>query len=358
MSIYFDGTFDFPPKPQPVVQPGEFIFSAMHMDHGHLIGMVWGLVEAGGTLKSFYDPDPEHQATFLRSFPHAHIAQSEEEILSDPEVQMVAAAAVTCERAPLGIRVMRAGKDYFTAKAPLTTLQQLEDVRACIRETGRKYQCFYSERLGSASATFADWLIQRGAIGKVIHMDGLAPHKLSPQDRPDWFFSKEQSGGLLCDLGSHQMEQFLHFAGETDAEIIYSRTGNYANPDHPEFDDFADCMISGKNGATFYFRLDWFTPDGVRGSGDRRIFIVGTRGSIELRNAIDPALREKTSNVLILLDEHGEHRYDVSDQVRTPYFGQLILDTLHRTETAMTQEHCLKAAELCVKASQNARRVI
>lgn len=358
MSIYFEEDFDFPPKPQVAIAPGEMVFSAMYLDHGHLIGMVWGLLEAGATLKAFYDPDPAHQQTFLRSFPHAHIAQSEEEILADPEVQLVAAAAVTCKRAALGIRVMRAGKDYFTAKAPMTTLQQVEDVRACCRETGRKYQCFYSERLGSASATFADWLIQRGAIGRVIHMNGLAPHKLSPQARPAWFFSKEQSGGLLCDLGSHQMEQFLHFTGETDADVVYSRTGNYANPDHPDFEDFGDCMLTGKNGATFYFRLDWFTPDGVRGSGDRRIFIVGTKGSIELRSAIDPALREKTSNVLILLDERGEHRYDVSGKVTPPYFHQLIQDTLHRTDTTMTQEHCLKAAELSIRASQNALRVV
>lgn len=358
MSVYMDEAYDFPPKPQPVVQPGEFRFSAMHMDHNHLIGMVWGLLEAGGTLKSFYDPDSAHQEAFLRSFPQAHIAQSEEEILRDPEVQMVAAAAVTCERAALGIRVMRAGKDYFTAKAPLTTLQQLEDVRACIRETGRRYQCFYSERVASESAIFADWLIRSGAIGQVIHMEGMAPHRLNPQSRPDWFFSKEKSGGLLCDIGSHQMEQYLHFSGETDAEVVYSRTGNYANPDHPDFEDFGDCMITGQNGTTFYCRLDWFTPDGVRAFGDCRVFIVGTRGSIEIRKTLDPALCEKTSNVVILLDGQGEHRYHVEGKIGTPYFGQLILDTIHRTETAMTQAHCLKAAELCVKASQNARRVV
>lgn len=35
-----------------------------------------------------------------------------------------------------------------------------------------------------------------------------------------------------------------------------------------------------------------------------------------------------------------------------PFFGQLILDCLNRTEHAMTQEHAFKAAELCVQAQR------
>lgn len=44
----------------------------------------------------------------------------------------------------------------------------------------------------------------------------------------------------------------------------------------------------------------------------------------------------------------------MSGQVGFPFFGQLILDCLHRTENAMTQAHCFKAAELCVKAQMQA----
>lgn len=357
MAVFIHDDYPFPPKPGKVVQPGEFVFSAMHFDHAHLIGMTWGLVLAGGTVKSFYDPDPAKCEQFLRSFPHAHIAASEEEILNDPEVKLVVAAAVTCERADLGIRVMQSGKDYLTAKAPLTTLEQLERVKACCAETGRKYVCNYSERLDTESCIFAGQLIRQGAIGKVIHMEGTGPHKLNPPSRPDWFWSKEKSGGLLCDLGSHQVDAYLFLAGETDAEITWSRSGNYANPDHPDFEDFGDCMITGKNGSTFYFRVDWFTPDGVRSFGDCRTFIVGTEGSIELRKTIDPAVPEKTRDVVILLNKEGEHRYDVNEKIGSPFYGQLILDCLNRTDIALPQEECFKAAELCVRASWEAKRI-
>jgi hypothetical protein len=40
-----------------------------------------------------------------------------------------------------------------------------------------------------------------------------------------------------------------------------------------------------------------------------------------------------------------------------PFFGQLILDCLNRTEHAMTQEHAFLAAELCLQAQQKAVRI-
>ena len=112
-------------KPRPVVGPGEFVFSAMALDHGHIYGMCNGLIEAGATLKYVYDPDPNKVARFLKAFPQAIPAQSKQEVLSDQDTRLVAAAAITNLRCPLGLEVMEAGKDYFTDKAPLTTLAQL-----------------------------------------------------------------------------------------------------------------------------------------------------------------------------------------------------------------------------------------
>ena len=37
-------------RPNPVVKPGEFVFAAVGLDHGHIGGMCNGLIEAGGTL--------------------------------------------------------------------------------------------------------------------------------------------------------------------------------------------------------------------------------------------------------------------------------------------------------------------
>lgn len=258
-------------KPQPVVGSGEFVIAAVALDHGHIYGMCNGLTEAGATLKWVYDPDPEKVKAFLRAFPQAQPAESEEQILQDPEVKLVCGAAVTSLRCALGLRVMDAGKDYFTDKAPFTTLEQIEAAREKIRKTGRKYMVYYSERIHVEAAVYAGWLIEQGAIGTPIHVDGFGPHRIgNPHSRPDWFFEKEKYGGILCDIGSHQIEQFLFYCNEKDAKIQYSQVGNYAHPDYPELEDFGEAVLLGANGGTQHFRVDWFTPDGLSTWGGRK----------------------------------------------------------------------------------------
>lgn len=342
---------NYAPKgiPAPVVKEGEFIFAAIGLDHGHIYGMTNGLLDAGATLKWVYDPDPVKMQAFHDKYPQVQMAESEEQVLADPDVKLVAGACVTSERAALGVRVMRAGKDYFTDKAPLTSLEQLAMVKNVVAETGRKYAVSYSERLQVEAAVYAGELIKAGAIGKVVQVLGMGPHRLNPSSRPAWFFEKEKYGGILCDIGSHQIEQFLFYTGAKDATIVNAKIANYAHPEYPELDDFGDATLVGDNGATGYFRVDWFTPEGLCTWGDGRTFILGTDGYIELRKYVDVA-RSTEENHVYWVNQDGEHYENVTGKVGFPYFGQLILDCINRTENAMTQEHAFKAAELCVKA--------
>ena len=340
-------------KPAPVVRPGEFVFSVVGLDHNHIYGMTNGLLEAGATLRYVYDPDPEKVAVYRRTFPQAQVADSEDQILSDKETRLVAGACVTSERAALGIRVMKAGKDYFTDKAPLTALEQLADVKKAIAETGRKYGVYFSERLHVEAAVYAGQLIQAGAIGRVVQVIGMGPHRLSASSRPAWFFEKEKYGGILCDIGSHQIEQFLFYTGAENARVVHAKIANYNHPEYPELDDFGDATLVADNGATGYFRVDWFTPDGLSTWGDGRIFLLGTEGYLELRKYVDVARSPEENNVY-WVDGKGEHYVNVTGKVGFPFFGEWILDCINRTENAMTQEHILKAAELCVRAQMQA----
>ncbi len=336
-------------KPNPVVEEGEFNFAAVCLDHGHIFGQCNGLVEAGATLSKVWDKDPEKVANFQKSFPQVTVASSLEEILEDDSIQLIAAAAIPNERGPLGCRVMEHGKDYFTDKCPFTDLEQLEQARQVCEATQKKYMVYYSERLHVESSVFAGELIEQGAIGKVVQVIGLGPHRLNAPSRPDWFFNKEQYGGIITDIGSHQIDQFLFYTGASDAKIMHAAIGNYDNPDYPELEDFGQWTLVGDNGAVGYHRVDWFTPDGLSSWGDGRLFLLGTEGYIEVRKYLDVA-NDKSGNHVYLVNNEGEHHLHVDGQVGYPYFGQLIKDCLDRTENAMTQRHCFKAAELGIKA--------
>jgi predicted dehydrogenase len=253
---------------------------------------------------------------------------------------------------------MAADKDYFTDKTPLTSLEQLKAAKAMVKKTKKKYMCYYSERLHVESAVFAGELIASGAIGQVIQVLGMGPHRIGdPKSLPDWFYKKAQYGGILCDIGSHQIEQFLFYAGCKDAKVVRAQVGNYNHPKYPELEDFGDATLVGDNGATHYFRVDWFTPDGLQSWGDGRSFILGTEGFIEQRKYLNLGVKGSGGNHLFLTNKKEETYYNVTGKVGYPYFGQLILDCLERSENAMTQEHCFRAAELCVRAELQAVKI-
>ena len=244
---------NYAPKGQPkaVCGPGEFRFGAIGLDHGHIYGQCNGLLEAGGELTLVFDPDPAKIEKFCQAYPGVKVARSEQEILEDPALQLITSASVPCARGPLGLRALDHGKDYFTDKPPFTSRDQLDAARRKVAETGRIFAVYYAERLHVESAVYAGQLIQQGAIGRVVQVIGLGPHRLNAPSRPAWFWEPEKYGGILVDIGSHQFEQALFYTGARDATVLHSKVGNYHCPEHPAFQDFGDATLVTDNGATF-----------------------------------------------------------------------------------------------------------
>lgn len=345
-----DGANYAPSSPtEQVVAPGEFCFAAAFLDHGHIYGQTNGLRDAGATLSAVYDPDPARVEKFVEQYSDCRVVSRFEDILENPDIKLVCSAAVPDARAGVGMQVLRAGKDYFTDKSPFTTLAQLEEVEALVADSGQKYAVYYAERLHNDAAWHAGQLIAQGAIGRVLQVVNLAPHRLALATRPDWFFDKQRYGGIITDIGSHQVEQFLTYAGCSDASVNFARVENFSHPDKPGLEDFGEMSLTGDNGASFYSRVDWYTPGGLRTWGDGRTFIVGTTGTIELRKYLDVA-REAPCSKLFLVNAEAEQEVECLDQTGFPFFGQFILDCMARTENAMSQAHTFTAARLSMTA--------
>lgn len=329
-------------------------FATIGLNHFHIYGQTNLLLKAGAELVSFYAIEPELIDLYRKDYPQARLASSEAEILADESIQLVISASIPSERAPLGIRVMQHGKDFMSDKPGFTTLEQLAEVRRVQAETKRIYSIDYSERLETRASVKATELVKSGAIGKVMQTVGLGPHRPRLSQRPWWFFKKEKYGGIICDIASHQFDQYLYYTGATQAEIVHAQVANYHHPEHPELEDFGDVVIRSE-GSTGYIRVDWFTPDGLATWGDGRLTILGTEGTIELRKYIDIAGRPGTDH-LFLVDSKKTEYIDCS-QLELPYGRQLVDDIINRTETAMPQAHCFLASELALTAQAKAARL-
>jgi predicted dehydrogenase len=328
-------------------------FAAIGLNHSHIYGQVNCLLREGAQLVAFHSPEDDLAANFAAKYPQAKRVADRREILEDESIPLVLTAAILNERAGISIEAMRHGKDVMSDKPGMTSLEQLAEVKRVQAETGRIYSVCYSEHFETRSTVKAGELVAAGAIGDVIHTVGLGPHSLRNNQRPDWFFDRQRYGGILCDIGSHQCEQFLFFSGTLEAEVLSATVANRANPDRPGLQDVGDMHLRTAR-TTGYIRLDWLTPPGLPTWGDGRLTILGAEGYIELRKYIDIAGRPGTDH-LFLVDQKGVNYIDCSN-VDLPYGRQLIADVQNRTETAMTQAHCFKAMELALTAQQLAER--
>jgi predicted dehydrogenase len=319
----------------------------MGIDHGHIFGMLGGMKALGCTCAQYWTDGPAvTEAKFNETFPEVAKVADRRAIL-DSDVDMVLISAVPEDRADLAIAAMEAGKDVMVDKPGCTTLDQLARLRDCVARTGRIWSVNFSERFQVPAAAKASELVAQGAIGEVVQVVTLAPHKQNLKTRPDWYFQRARYGGILCDIGSHQVDQFLHFTGSTDVKIVHALAENRTRPEYPGFQDFGEMTLLGDKGHG-YLRLDWFTPDGLPTWGDGRLFLLGTEGTIECRKYTDIGQPHRTDNLYLVNGK--ENAYIDCRDVALPYFPRLIDDVVNRSETAGTQVHTFRTMEIAIRA--------
>lgn len=329
-------------------------FAVIGLNHNHIYPLVETLLAAGGSLVSFFALEDDLARAFSAEHPDAVRVEQTTHILDDDSIQLVVSAAIPDERAGIGVQAMHHGKDFLTDKPGFTTLGQLAEAQQAHAETGRFFYVGYG-RLGSRSMHRAGELVRSGAIGRPVQTIGLGPHRINAPDRPPWFYQRARYGGIITDLGSHLVEQFLFFTGSTTADVVSAQVANYNNAHRPELEDFGDAVLRGDSGATGYLRVDWFTPDGLRSFGDQRLIVLGTEGYLEVRGTCDLAGRPSGDH-LFLVDHQSVQYIDCHD-VDTQFGPRLLDDVAYRTQTVMSQRHCFEASRITLQAQETAQLI-
>ncbi|APX12931.1 Gfo/Idh/MocA family protein [Tateyamaria omphalii] len=322
-------------------------FVALGLDHRHIYGMTENMLAQGARCLGFWtEGDPQPLEGYIKRFPDLHRFDTLDAALA-AGADLALVSNIPADRAAVAIRAMQAGHDVMTDKPGCTSMDQLNAIKACVAETGRIWSINFSERFEVPCVTLADMLVRDGAIGRVVHTTGLGPHRLNRPTRPDWFFQRKRYGGVLTDIASHQIDQFLHFTGSTDAQVTMAHVANHANGSEPGLQDFGEVALQSDH-ASGYIRVDWYTPDALPNWGDGRLTLLGTEGYIELRKYVDVGGRAGTDHLLLV---NGD-RCEAMDarEAGLPYFARLAHDIAHRTETAMSQAHCFKVMELALRA--------
>ena len=329
-------------------------FAAIGLDHRHIYHLVGELIAAGADCVGYCPVTSDERVLtgFRERFPDL-VAVDRDRLFDDPSIVVIVSAAIPRDRAGIAIRAMQAGKDVMVDKPGAITLQQVEDIQRTASETGRIFSICFSERFMVRACELAGRMVAAGEIGTVVQTVGLGPHRLNRAIRPDWFFDPQAYGGILADIASHQIDQFLFFTGEADARIVSAHTANHALPDVPQFEDYGEILLRGAR-ASGFIRVDWFTPDSLKTWGDGRLFLLGTDGYIELRKYIDIDGRLGTDH-LFISNHHGTRHIDASSEPLT-YFANFLTDVRNRTTTVMPAGHALTVTRLAIEAQTRATK--
>lgn len=330
-------------------------FAVIGLDHRHIYEQTGRLLELDCRCKGYWtEGEPQPLQGFVERFPDLKRIDDPRRIVDDPDIDLIVSAAIPSDRADIAVEAMQAGKDVMVDKPGCTSLADLDRIKGTVATTGRIWSVNFSERFEVPAVAKAGELIEAGRIGRVIQTMGAGPHRLNRATRPDWFFDPSRYGGILTDIASHQIDQFLHFTGSDDAEIVSSAVANYANPETPGLEDFGEIVLRSDRGHG-YIRVDWYTPDGLPTWGDGRLTVLGTEGYIELRKYVDVAGRHGTDHLFVVNGDKVEYLDCASDE--RPYYRNLVNDVRDRTETAMSQAHGFKVMELALQAQVRAVRL-
>ena len=148
-----------------------------------------------------FDPDPAKVEQFCRTYPGVKAAaRSGQKCLEEPSIRLVAAAAVPCAAGRWAWRSWTHGKDYFADKPPCTTSINWTPPSGSRSRDGPHLAVYYAERLHVECAVYAGQLIEQGAVGRVVQVIGLGPHRLNAAARPAWFWDPAKYGGILVDV--------------------------------------------------------------------------------------------------------------------------------------------------------------
>ena len=328
--------------------------AVLGIDHGHIFDMLDEMIKEGCNCNHFWtEGSPLTLKEFNKKYPNIKRIENESEILKDDKIDMILISSIPKDRAALSIEALKSGKDVMVDKPGCTTLNQLNDLKHTVKETGKIWSVNFSERFHVAAVAKAEELVAEGKIGKVKQTMGTGPHRQGNYERPDWFYERESYGGIITDIGSHQIHQFLVFTNSDDVKITHALVENTTKKQLPGFQDFGEINLTGNNGHG-YIRLDWFTPDALPTWGDGRLFILGDKGFIEIRKYTDLG-KSNTGNHLYYANNEEVKHIDCSD-VKLPYFGNLINDVLNRTESACSKELTYLTMELAIKAQEIAEK--
>ncbi len=225
-------------------------------------------------LVAVADSLAERAQSLADKFHVKKIYQTDEEMIADPEIDVVIFATPSGMHADQAARAMKAGKHVVVEKPMDVSLEACDRMIAAEKESGKKLAIISQHRWDHASQ-FVKSAIDQGKLGKLILVEMSVKWWRTQQyyDSGDWRGTwKMDGGGALMNQGVHTVDLMQWLAGPVESISARIATGGHQRI---EVEDIAVASLKFKNGAIGTLTATTAAYDGQ----PARLDIYGTEGA-------------------------------------------------------------------------------
>jgi predicted dehydrogenase len=177
-------------------------------------------VRAGQNIAGFCDVREARAQNLAAKYPGAIATTSIDQLLGLPNVPAVVVAVPNYLHKSMAIAALDAGKDVLLEKPMAMNVAECDQIIAAMKRTGRAVQIGFVTRY-SPTSMLAKRVVDAGRLGRIYHVKATLYRRRGIPGLGKWFTNKAESGGgVLIDLGVHQIDLVLHLTGWPNATTV------------------------------------------------------------------------------------------------------------------------------------------
>jgi predicted dehydrogenase len=200
--------------------------------------MVWGC-----------DLKEENIAKARAHYPSLQYTSSIDDVLNDPEVELVLIATPTKTHHPLAKRALEAGKHVFVEKPIASTVAEAEELVKIAKEQGKMLFVDHTFIFAPAVGKIHD-LVARGSLGDLLYFDSVRINLGLIQTDTN----------VLYDLAIHDLSILSVFKDLADIETVCAIAGKHFGNQEED----AHLHLTFKDGFHAHVHVSWLSPVKIR----------------------------------------------------------------------------------------------
>ena len=326
-------------------------FGVIGCRHGHIYSFIEEMIDLGHTFVGICEREGDLKDTLSSDF-NVPIFSNVDELFSlNPEI--IGTASKNNEKIDVIELCEEQGIHIIADKPIVINRDGLKRLEGVFNRGKIQVSVMFTERFNPMMRKLKE-IIDNGEIGEVVNINFRAPHQLRKESREEWFFDKEENGGLLIDLLIHQFDALNLLIGSPVNGVsgYMKKSDNY---EYPSFFDTVSVVLRTENGVIATMETDWFIPDSNWTWGDVRVFCTGTKGKVEIRTNGDPLIEKAPLGFMVTKDNDWHRIGPISPNLTVS------MDLINRINTGsseITHKDILSASKSSIIADEKVEKIV